>query len=179
MSSGIGQQIYDNVSEFGKFKTFLGLILGIILFIVLFSLSVYFLIFNRNYNKKLTTAIVLNINNCEEVKVRDMAFNSCMADIEYVVDNKRLAGKIKVVTPQDFTSVKVGDTINIEYLIRDPKIANHVPITNTSLSLLILCVGATILGFTYLAYYLAERFKIYAAFEGGTTLFNLISLPFR
>jgi hypothetical protein len=161
-------EVYSDASSLGVFTSTLWLYIAMCICIIFVIISIY--LFSSRKTLETTKAIITNAScNTSFDSKSNARTATCTIDIEYFVEYKKYANKL--ITTDKYHDV--GDQIDVSYDINNPDNVYYNTFSTTSIALILLCIGAIILGSAYLQYYLSSNYKIYAA---GTGASNIVAL---
>ena len=157
---GIGEQIYSGAAELGMFRVTLGLVFGIIFGVAAISFGLYMALLKKNVQVHATIREV--IGTCSPIVDRNNLQVKCSVKIEYTYNDISYKPDTIFYTIDGIKVVGQPMTIYI-----DPN--NPSDCSTDSLQKVgwfIFGVGIVIIGFSLLYWWLARRYKFFAAAEG-------------
>lgn len=164
----VGSQLYEGTSSLGRFWTGFGLIVAIILSVIGVVTGTYLILHNQK--DLVDTTGIVTTANCTPIYTKNGTNFSCVLGVKYIVNGKDYTGTI---TTTSQTPYFVGSTVTITYHTENPSDVRFHIIRNRTIGFIILGVCGVILLISWFNYWLARKFKFYAAAEGVGSTLNL------
>lgn len=158
---GIGQTLYQDAASLGRFKALVVLIIGLCISILLCLIGIYIIIKDRKYTS--SYAKITQIIGC----IKKSSLYNCKIAIEYTIENKKYE-KSDVSLSTDHP-LSIGESLMIYY---DPSNPSDISIESTS-GWILIGISIFIALSCYLTYWLSNRYTIFAAAEGTSTIASL------
>ena len=158
---GLGDQIYSGAAELGMFKVTLGLVFGIIVGVAAIGFGFYIALLKKNVQVVATIREI--IGTCTSIVDRNTNLQvKCSVKIEYTYND--VSYKPDTIFYTNDGIKVIGQPITI-YV--DPNNLSDISTdSNKKVGWLIFGFGIVIIGFSLLYWWLARRYKFFAAAEG-------------
>lgn len=166
MSTG---SFYGDAASFGRFRYTVGLYATFILGGV-GIVQGYRMIRSKNVYSKTVKAIVHSAE-CDLVKEKYGQYYNCKTTVSYSVDNKSYTGTVDLQGPNKYTD---GETVTIQYDPSDPNNIRAGGLTKHQEGWLLVGGAVLLSGMGWALYWLANRYKFFAAAGGVSGAFNLL-----
>lgn len=158
----LGKEIYGGAADFGRVYALIGMVVGIVAGIAMMSGGIYFATLKDKHTAE-TQGKVVSIQDsaCKNQQQQNHSAQ-CSYTIQYSVNGK-------VYTARDvFSSMSyiMGDSVTVYYTPSKPDSIELHQIPYTKIGVAVAAVGALILGGSVVRWYLARRYKFFAAAEG-------------
>jgi hypothetical protein len=172
----LGQSIYDDTASFGQLTSKIGLGCAICIAVILIGCIIY-LVATQNINLAstvgtITKAICTPQTNVSG-KTTTVTYN-CALTVEYTIDNIKYEHIVNTTDKQ----YNINDTIELSYDKTNPNTVQEKPMNVYTLSGILSCIATSLVLCAYLNYYLTNTSKTYAAAQGISSAFSIVTSPF-
>lgn len=181
---GIGDDLYDGSAAFGRFMSWIGLIIGSIVGIGLIVLGVYLVVTKERHSKSVSATITTadcntasesscTKNGSDEV-CETRPVTNCNLTVRYLVDQEQYTSKMAV---RDYTTTHLqpGETYKLWYNENEPKDVSRDESTRKVVGWILLGFGSVILFIAIVSFYVTQRFKFAAAATGVGSIVSVFN----
>lgn len=171
-----GNEAYSGLSSIGSFKANLSLICVGVISVVLIISGIY-LISTNDDNKYVNVNGIVTEPGCTKTDtIRDKDGNvtnmyKCNLEIKYNYNN---ADVTKTIFTTRNTQYVKNEPIELMIDKNDPNNVQIATLKKSILGSILLAIAVVISGCAYLNYYMTNKYKIYAAAQGTSTVFDII-----
>ena len=175
-SKSIGDDVYDGLGGVGRFMTKLSLVVTIIAGLVLLVLGIYFVATDDDDKKYLKVKGTIIEPNCVSyVSSYDKNKNpvnmyKCNIVVTYNIEGKDFEKKLFVDSNKNYVK---GEPVDLQVDKSNYENAKIAEMNKTYLGVILIIVAIVAGALSYLNYYLADKYKVYAAGQGASTIFNI------
>jgi hypothetical protein len=167
---GLGENVYDGAASFGRFMSWVSLIVGHFIGILLIIIGIYLLMAKTDYTQ--TTSALIKEATCTEppVSSENKQYN-CTLKLEYIVDGKQYE-KMFNSTDKKYSP---NTSITIFYNPKDP---NDIILNGNAMKLGgVICIlfGLFIIGGVWLHWYIVQHYKVAAAATAAYTVYETVT----
>jgi len=167
--------MYDGSAELGTFTTMINTIIAVVIAIIMIAVGIF--LYRLDQSDLVDTTATVTSSDC--VPNRDSKGNikySCNLGVKYTVDGKEYTGNI---VKNGSMTQNVGTIVNITYNAKNPAEVKDNTIRYKTISYVLFGIAVVIILGSGVNYYMASRFKMYAAAQGASTTLSVLSSPFR
>ena len=171
-TSNLGDQIYSGTAELGQFRTTVGLFIGSIIGIIFIIVGIYMLTKQNTHTEKVQAKVESLVNPCTSNNNQKMI--NCNLTISYTYKNILYKPLTVLRTIDGFHNI--GDLISIYIDPNNPSdFSQESKQSDTVIGWIIIGFATFFILASILSWWLARRYKLFAAFEGASMGVNLIS----
>lgn len=159
---GIGDDIYDGAAAFGRFMSYVGLVIGGLIALVFLILGIVFLVKRDPYSK--TVKATVTDAKCLTLK--------CTLDLKYMVNGKEYTSSL---TEDSKPNVQKGELLEIRYKPEDPASVSLRRRGTKTIGVILIVVALIIATIVGVYFWAVQRYKFAAAATGVGTAWDIIS----
>lgn len=163
---GFGEDMYDGVSEYGKFQALVMLVIGVVVALCVLGYGIYLLATDDTRHTATAAAKVVAVH-CD-------GSQGCTLSVSFVVDKREFQ-----VTLRSDKRYAVNDDLTVAY---DPAAPTDAVIAGQNRKVIggfTIAAAAIIAGGVYVTYLSTQRYKVAAAAVGASALVDTLARPFR
>lgn len=164
---GVGDQLYSGAAELGMFRVTIGLIFGIIFGLAAIIFGLYMAFYKKNvHSVEVHGKIIEIVGTCTSIIDRDNNLQvKCSVKIEYMYNG--VSYKPTNTFPTNDGMKSIGQEFTIYIDPNNPSDCSTDSIQNDKkIGWIIFMIGLVFIGLSFLYWWLAQRYKFFAAAEG-------------
>jgi hypothetical protein len=173
-SNDLGNNIYNNLCELGEFRTKLGLVFGIIIGIVLVIIGIYMILHDDSDDYIYIDGVVVQPNcsksGTQTNKGSTIDTYACNMIISYEIDKNKHSEQIYVAGNNNYIA---GQPIKLMVKKSDHTKVSIAETSSTIIGYVLIGIAIFINSLIFLQYYLTNRYKVYAASQGASTIMDM------
>lgn len=172
-SPSLGDQIYSGTAELGKFKTTIGLFIGCFVGIIFIIIGIYMLTKKNNHTQEIQAKVEELKTPCTSSSIgNNQQMINCYLVISYSYNGLNYKPNLNT----NDTYHNVGDLITIYIDPNNPSdFSQESKQADKNIGWIIIGFAVFFILVSILFWWLAQRYKMFAAFEGVSMGTNLIS----
>lgn len=182
MSTNTGNDMmssaYTGLSDLGQFRADLGLIFSLVAALVLIVIGIYFLIYNDDDNYIRASGTVVEPVCTQETSTQQTSngnhYNTtvykCNLTVSYTINGAQY--KSTFYTSGNSGYIK-GQPVDLMVTKTDYNQAKLATMSSSTIASIMFCIAFSLVGLSYLNYYMTHQYKIYAAGQGASSIVGL------